>query len=74
METKPQLLRVSTPLHLTLDPSPQVEGRKDKGVETHRETGLEAGEIINRQLKLDGKRQACGHSLRSLKLSMNNSS
>jgi hypothetical protein len=24
-------------------------------------------EIINRQLKLDGKRQACGHSLHSLK-------
>jgi hypothetical protein len=43
MGSKPQPLRVSTPLHLTPDPSPQVEGRKDKGVETHRGTGLEAG-------------------------------
>jgi hypothetical protein len=43
MEAKPQPLLVSTPLHLTPDPSPQVEGRKDKGVETHRGTGLEAG-------------------------------
>jgi hypothetical protein len=43
MGAKSQPLRVSIPLHLTPDPSPEVEGRKDKGVETHRGTGLEAG-------------------------------